>query len=114
MACERIYTDEQLVVAVGWSTSWRGVMGELGLASTSSGTMRSVRSHAGRLKADYRHFRGRRRWTEEQLRTVVQSPESWAAVVKRLDLKGRSAVLSLKGHVVQLVKNGPKRLLVFQ
>lgn len=56
MARTRTYTDSQLIAAVAASTSWRGTLRELGLASSSASEMRSVRTHADRLNIDYMHF----------------------------------------------------------
>jgi hypothetical protein len=43
---KRTWTDEQLTDAVAASTSWRGVMRQLGLNTTSAGAIRIVRRHS--------------------------------------------------------------------
>lgn len=102
MARKRKYTDEQLVAAISAATSWRGVLRELGLTATSSGAMRSVRSHADDLGLEYNHFRSQRRWTERDLRAAIARGSTWAGVGEILRLKGGSEIESLKGHAARL------------
>lgn len=102
MAHRRTYTDEQLRGAIARSTSWRATLRELGLAATSAGAMRSVRSHADRLQLDYGHFIGQRRWTDEGLRQAVAGARTWAGVVEILGLQGGSAVAFVRGHATRL------------
>jgi PD-(D/E)XK endonuclease len=52
----RTWSDAQLVDAVKASSSWRGVMRELGLNTTSAGAIRIVRRHAVRLGLDFSHL----------------------------------------------------------
>src|ERR1700739_1543554 len=80
----RTWSDDQLANAVKNSTSWRGVMRSLGLKATSAGQIRIVRRHAERLKLDASHFRGKRRWSDDQLREAVAECKSWEAGLKRL------------------------------
>jgi hypothetical protein len=75
---------------------------ELGLVATSSGAMRSVRSHADRLGADYSHFRGQRRWTEDELRTAIRAAKTWSEAVELLGFDDVSAVATVKGHAARL------------
>lgn len=98
----RSYTDEQLRSAIGASTSWRGALRALGLSATSAGAMRSVRSHADRLQADYGHFTGQRRWTEGGLRAAAATARSWIDVMAALGLEGGRALAQVKGHAVRL------------
>lgn len=102
MSRNRTYTDVQLAEAIAASRSWRGALRELGLAATSAGAMRSIRSHANRLGIDYSHFTGQRRWTEDGLRTAIAAGDTWADVVGSLGLDGASAVASIKGHAARI------------
>lgn len=102
MAQNRSYTDVELTQAIAVSRSWRGVLRELGLAATSAGAMRSIRSHANRLGISYGHFTGQRRWTEDSLRAVIAAGDTWADVVESLGLGGTSALASVKGHAARI------------
>lgn len=102
MARMRTYTDEELAGAVVASSSWRGLLRHLGLTATSSGAMRSVRSHADRLGLDYSHFVLQRRWTEDRLRAAISSAATWPEVYDRLGLQSRSAITSVRGHTARL------------
>ena len=102
MTRKRTYSDDQLVNAIAISGSWRGVLRELGLASTSAGAMRSVRSHADRLGVDYNHFKGPRRWTGDDLRAAIEAAGTWSEAVDLLWVHDMSAVSALKGHAVRL------------
>jgi PD-(D/E)XK endonuclease len=64
--------------------------------------MRSVRSQADRLGLDYRHFKGQRRWTEDDLRAAIEAAGTWSEAVDLLGIHGGSAVSRLKGHAVRL------------
>ncbi|MFF2266953.1 hypothetical protein ACFVTZ_01710 [Cellulosimicrobium cellulans] len=105
MARTRTYTDSQLVDAIRAATSWRGVLRLLGLTATSAAAMRSVRSRADLLGADYGHFVGQRRWSEDDLRDAVSAADSWAAAVEALGLRGAAAVAMVKGHAARLGVN---------
>ncbi len=102
MAGKRRYSDKQLAGAVAISTSWRGVLRELGLAATSASAMRSVRSHADELGIDYRHFRGQRGCSEDDLRAAVAAAGTWLEVAEQLRLRDRTAIAFLKGHAARL------------
>lgn len=102
MPRERTYSDQALARAIGNSSSWRGVMRELGLTATSSGAIRSVRSHADSLGIDHGHFRGQRRWTESELRTAVARADSWVAVAEVLGLEVGPQLSAAKGHAMRL------------
>src|SRR5690242_21233103 len=82
----RSWSDAQLTEAVKVSSSWRGVMRELGLIATSAGAIRIVRRHAARLGLDTSHFRGKRRWSDDQLRNAVAEGRSWDEVLVSLGL----------------------------
>lgn len=96
------YSDTQLVDAVESSRSWRGVLRALGLAGTSGAAMRSVRAHADRLKLDYSHFTGQRRWSDPELAAAIESATTWTQVAERLGLLGGSSMTTLRGHAVRL------------
>jgi hypothetical protein len=102
MGRKRTYTDSQLAEAIASSTSWRGVLRELGLASTSSGAMKSTRSHADSLGLDYDHFRGARRWTESDLRSAIERGNAWSEVAEMLQLNDTQDIVTLKGHAARL------------
>lgn len=64
--------------------------------------MRSVRSHADRLGADYSHFKGQRGWTEDDLRAAIETAKTWSEAVELLGVHEVSAVSMLKGHAARL------------
>jgi hypothetical protein len=98
----RTYSDEQLVNAIATSSSWRGLLRELGLVATSAGAMRSVRSHADRLGVNYSHFKGQRRWSEDDLRTAIEAAKTWSEAAELLGIDDVSAESTLKGHAARL------------
>lgn len=102
MSRMRSYSDEDLVRAVAASRSWRGVLRELGLAATSANAMRSVRSRADRIGADYSHFTGQRRWTDEELASAIRAGASWPDVLQALGLADGASRITLKGHALRL------------
>jgi PD-(D/E)XK nuclease superfamily protein len=100
----RTWTDDQLRHAVETSHSWRGVLRALGFKPTSTGSMRVAQRRAAHLGLDISHFRGKRRWTDEQLTKAVKSAASWREVGDRLGLitdTGTTKTL-LKGHAARL------------
>lgn len=103
-APSRTWTDAQLTDAVKAASSWRGVMRELGLIATSAGAIRIVRRHAVRLGLDTSHFRGKRRWSDDQLRCAVANGKSWDEVLGSLGLSTNSgnARTFLKSHAIRL------------
>jgi PD-(D/E)XK endonuclease len=100
------WTDSQLVEAIKTSTNWRSVMLLLGLAdkSRSAGAIRVVRRRAAELGLDSSHFRGKRRWSDAQLRQAVAECQSWSEVLSKLGLSGQSgnAQPHIKSHTVRL------------
>ncbi|HNM84483.1 MAG TPA: group I intron-associated PD-(D/E)XK endonuclease [Mycobacterium sp.] len=98
----RHYSDTQLIDAVQSSRSWRGVLRALGLAGTSAAAMRSVRAHADRLKLDYSHFTGQRRWTDQELAAAIKSSSTWTQVAEALGLVGGSSMTTIRGHALRL------------
>jgi hypothetical protein len=100
----RTWSDAQLTEAVKVSSSWRGVMRELGLTATSAGAIRIVRRHAVRLGLDTSHFRGKRRWSDAQLRHAISEARSWDEVLTALGLSTNSgnARTHIKSHAIRL------------
>lgn len=86
------------------SSSWRGVMRELGLKSTSAGAIRIVRRHVVRLGLDTSHFRGKRRWSDAQLKRAVSEAQSWDEVLEALGLtvNGGGIRTHVKSHAIRL------------
>lgn len=103
-AHQRSWSDTQLAEAVKTSGSWRAVMRQLGLNATSAGAIRIVRRHAVRLGLDTSHFRGKRRWSDTQLKRAVTQSQSWDEVVESLGLSSNSGSIRphLKGHAIRL------------
>jgi hypothetical protein len=94
-----------LTEAVKVSSSWRGVMRQLGLNAMSAGAIRIVRRHAVQLGLDTSHFRGKRRWSEAQLKRAVFESQSWDEVLEALGLSingGGSMRIHLKSHAMRL------------
>jgi hypothetical protein len=101
---KRNWSDSQLAAAVAVSRSWRGVMRELSLNSTSAGAIRVVRRHANRLALDVSHFTGQRRWSDEQLRQAVANAGTWREVFSDLGLTpgGGDERTRIKAHAIRL------------
>jgi len=79
-------------------------MRELGLNATSAGAIRIVRSHTVRLALDTSHFRGKRRWSDAQLKRAVSQAQSWDEVLGDLGLaiNGGGMRTHLKSHAIRL------------
>lgn len=81
-------------------------MRELGLGErvTSAGAVRVVRRHASQLGLDTSHFRGKRRWSDAQLKRAISEGRSWNDVLAELGLSTSSgnAQGHIKGHAVRL------------
>jgi hypothetical protein len=79
-------------------------MRELGLSATSAGAIRIVRRHAVRLGLDTTHFRGKRRWSDAQLRHALSEARSWDEVLVALGLSTTSgnARTHIKSHAIRL------------
>ena len=94
----------QLADAVKASSNWRGVMRELGLNATSAGAIRIVRRHAVRLGLDTSHFRGKRSWSDAQLRRAILDSQSWDEVMSALGLStvSGSSPTHIKSHAIRL------------
>jgi len=79
-------------------------MREPGLSATSAGAIRIVRRHCVRLGLDTSHFRGKRRWSDAQLKQVVTESQSWDEVLAALGLSANSgnARTHVKGHAIRV------------
>ncbi len=78
------WTDAELKDAVAAATNWRDVMRALGLRADSAGAIRIVKRHVIGLGLDTSHFRGKRTWSETQLRRAVIDAQSWDELLTRL------------------------------
>ena len=101
---ERTWSDAQLTDAVAGSSNWRNVMRKLGLNATSAGTIRIVRRDVERLGLDTSHFRGKRIWSDAQLRRAVMNSHSWDELLDALGLAPGSgdARIRVKAHAIRL------------
>jgi hypothetical protein len=79
-------------------------MRELGLNATSAGAIRIVRRHVVRLGLDTSHFRGKRRWSDAQLKRAVAESQSWDEVLETLGLavNGGRTRTHVKSHAIRL------------
>jgi hypothetical protein len=79
-------------------------MRELGLNEMSAGAIRVVRRHVARLGLDTSHFRGKRRWSDAQLRQAVSESQSWDEVLTALGLvaDGGGMRTHVRGHAIRL------------
>jgi hypothetical protein len=101
---ERTWSEDQLKDAVETARNWRDVMRVLGLRPDSAGAIRIVKRHVVGLGLDTSHFRGRRGWSDAQLRRAVIGSQSWDELFTTLGLtpgsgEGRTRV---KAHAIRL------------
>lgn len=100
------WTDHQLTEAVKSSTNWRSVLRLLGYGerSASAGAIRIVRRRALQLGLDSSHFRGKRRWSDAQLRQAVRESRTWGEVLTALGLSTVSGNSQphVKSHTIRL------------
>ena len=100
------WSDVQLTEAIHTSTNWHSVMRMLGYGerSKSAGAIRIVRRRAAELDLDTSHFRGKRRWTDPQLRQAVTEAHSWEEVLTTLGLSTRGGSMQphIKAHTIRL------------
>jgi hypothetical protein len=100
------WSDIQLREAIQASSNWHAVMLMLdyGDRSKSAAAIRIVRRRADDLGIDSSHFRGKRRWTDPQLRQAVSEARTWEEVVTRLGLSTRSGNVQphIKSHTIRL------------
>jgi hypothetical protein len=74
-----------------------------GERSTSAGAVRIVRRRAAELNLDSSHFRGKRRWSDAQLKQAVAECKSWDELFSRLGLSvGHGTMPHLKSHAIRL------------
>jgi hypothetical protein len=101
---ERTWSDSELKDAVAASANWRHVMRALGLNADSAGAIRIVRRHVERLGLDTSHFRGRRIWSDAQLRRAVIDSRSWDELLTTLGPTSRSedGRIRVKAHAIRL------------
>jgi hypothetical protein len=101
---ERTWSDSQLKEAVAASANWRDVMRELGLGAYSAGAIRIVRREVDRLELDTSHFRGKRTWSDAQLRRAVIDARSWDELLMTLRLAPDSGNgrIRVKAHAMRL------------
>ena len=99
----RRWTDTQLRDAVRANRSWRGVARGLGLKGTSSGVIRSIKTHAARLELDNSHFTGQRTWSDESLREIVPQAGTWSEAMRRLGVgEDGTTRRTVKAHALRL------------
>jgi hypothetical protein len=86
------------------SANWRHVMRTLGLNASSAGAIRIVRRRADNLGLDTSHFRGKRAWSDAQLRRAVMDAQSWDELLTTLGLAPRSGngKVRVKAHAMRM------------
>src|SRR5580704_19798964 len=101
---ERECSDAQLRGAIAGATNWRDVMRALGLRDNSAGAIRIIKRHAVRLGLDTSHFRGKRGWSDAQLKRAVSESQSWDEVLEALGLavNGGGMRTHVKSHAIRL------------
>jgi hypothetical protein len=79
-------------------------MRTLGLPATSAGAIRIIKRHVIRLGLDTSHFRGKRSWSDAQLRRAVVDAQSWDELLTALSLAPRSGDgrTRVKAHAIRL------------
>lgn len=94
-------TEDGLRAAVARCRSWRGVLRELGLRSSSSGP--KLRNACNALDIDYSHFRSILA-TDRRLREVVESSTDWPTALAALGYakNSGSARATVRKHCVRL------------
>jgi hypothetical protein len=85
-ASVRTWSNDQLKDAVAAARNWRDVMRALGLRADSAGTVRIMKRHVASLGLDTSHFRGKRSWSDAQLRRAVIDAQSWDELLTALGL----------------------------
>jgi hypothetical protein len=101
---ERAWSDAQLNDAVASSANWRDVMRALGLRADSAGAIRIMKRHVSRLGLDTSHFRGKRSWSDAQLRHAVIDAQSWDELLTSLGLTpgNGDGRIRIKAHAMRL------------
>src|ERR1700722_1781307 len=103
----REWSDAQLRDAIAGASNWRDVMRALGLRDNSAGAIRIMKRHAVRLGLDTSHFRGKRSWSDAQLRRAVIDARSWDELLTALGLAPRNSDgrIRVKAHAMRLGLN---------
>jgi hypothetical protein len=78
------YGDDDLRKAVEVSHSWRGVMRELGYATSNGYLAMRLRHRAEELGLDLGHFPVKRIWSARELEEAVQQSTNWGDVAVQL------------------------------
>ena len=101
---ERTWSDTQLKDAVAAAANWRDVMRALGLRADSAGAIRIMKRHVLRLGLATSHFRGKRSWSDAQLRHAVIDSQSWDELLTTLGLTpgNGDGRVRLKAHAIRL------------
>jgi hypothetical protein len=101
---ERMWSDDQLRDAVTAASNWRDVMRALGLRADSAGAIRIMKRQVSRLGLDTAHFRGKRSWSDAQLRHAVIDAQSWDELLTALGLTpgNGDGRIRLKAHAMRL------------
>jgi hypothetical protein len=101
---ERTWSDTQLTDAVAASAIRRDVLRALGLNANSAGVVRIVKRHVVNLGLDTSHFRGKRTWSDAQLRRAVIDARSWDELLTALGLSPDSGNgrIRVKAHAMRL------------
>ena len=75
-----------------------------GERSKSASAVRIVRRRAAALGLDWSHFRGKRRWSDTQLKQAIAECRSWPELLSRLGLSENSGNIKphIKSHAVRL------------
>ncbi len=98
------WSDADLANAVTASRSWRGVMRELGLCVTSSGSLRVVKRRVVALALDTSHFTGQRTWSDTALKRAAAQTHSWNELLSAIGIKSNSGDerIRVKAHALRL------------
>ena len=98
------WSDADLTAAVAASRSWRGVIRELGLCVTSTGSIRVVKRRVALLGLDTSHFTGQRTWSDAALKRAAGQACSWDELLAAIGAKSRSGDerIRVKAHAMRL------------
>jgi hypothetical protein len=101
---ERTWSDDQIKGVVAAARNWRDVMRALGLRADSAGAIRIMKRHVASIGLDTSHFRGKRSWSDAQLRRAVIDAQSWDELLTTLGLAPRSGDgrVRVKSHATRL------------
>src|SRR5580692_2303022 len=101
---ERPWSDAELKDVVAAAANWRDVMRRLDLRADSAGAIRIMKRHVIRLGLDTSHFKGKRTWSDAQLRRAIIGAQCWDEVLASLDLSPDSgdARIRVRAHAMRL------------